>query len=71
MLNDENVALPELPLFDSVGLSNIVVSIDEVESFLKALPIGNLQAQIKSTIVFSENWLMSSYLLYVLYLTNP
>ena len=40
MLNDENVSLPELPLFDGVGLSNIVVTCDEVESVLKALPIG-------------------------------
>ena len=40
MLNDENVSLPELPLFDGVVLSNIVVTCDEVESVLKALPIG-------------------------------
>ena len=40
MLNDENVSLPELPLFDGVGLSNIAVTCDEVESVLKALPIG-------------------------------
>ena len=40
MLNDENVSLPELPLFDGVELSNIVVTCDEVESVLKALPIG-------------------------------
>ena len=40
MLNDENVSLPELPLFDGVGLSNIVVTCDEVESVRKALPIG-------------------------------
>ena len=40
MLNDENVSLPELPLFDGVGLSNIVVTCDEVVSVLKALPIG-------------------------------
>ena len=40
MLNDENVSLPELPLFDGVRLSNIVVTGDEVESVLKALPIG-------------------------------
>ena len=40
MLNDENVSLPELPLFDGVGLSNIVVTCDEVESILKTHPIG-------------------------------
>ena len=40
MLNDKNVSLPELPLFDGVRLSNIVVTGDEVESVLKALPIG-------------------------------
>ena len=40
MLNDENVSLPELLLFDGVGLSNIVVTCDEVESVLKALPIS-------------------------------
>ena len=40
MLNDKNVSLPELPLFDGVGLSNIVVTCDRVESVLKALPIG-------------------------------
>ena len=39
MLNDENVSLP-VPLFGGVGLSNIVVTCDEVESVLKALPIG-------------------------------
>ena len=32
--------LPELPLFDGVRVSNIVVTCDEVESVLKALPIG-------------------------------
>ena len=31
---------PELLLFDGVGSSNIVVTCDEVESVLKALPIG-------------------------------
>ena len=31
---------PELPLFDGVGSSNIVFTCDEVELFLKALPIG-------------------------------
>ena len=40
MLNDGNVSLPELPLFDGVGLSNIFVTSDGVESVLKALPIG-------------------------------
>ena len=40
MLNDEIVSLPELPPFDGVGLSNIVVTCDEIESVLKALPIG-------------------------------
>ena len=36
-----NVSLPELPLFDGVvGLSNIVVTRDEVEYVLKALSIG-------------------------------
>ena len=40
MLNDENVSLLELPLFDGVGISSIVVTCDEVESVLKALPIG-------------------------------
>ena len=40
MLNDENVSLPELPPFDGVELSNIVDTCDEVESVLKALPIG-------------------------------
>ena len=40
MLNDKNVSLPELPLFNGDGLSNIVVTCDEVESLLKALPIG-------------------------------
>ena len=40
MLNDENVSLPELPLFDGVGFSNIIVTCDEVESVLKTLPIG-------------------------------
>ena len=29
MLNDENISLHELPLFDGVGLSNIVVTSDE------------------------------------------
>ena len=29
-----------MPLFDGVGLSNIVVTSDDVESVLKALPIG-------------------------------
>ena len=40
MLNDENVSLPELSLFDGAGLSNILVTCDEVESVRKALPIG-------------------------------
>ena len=40
MLKDENISLPELPLFDGVGLSNIVVTCYEVESVLKTLPIG-------------------------------
>ena len=40
MLNEENAPLTELSLFDGVGLSNIVVSSDEVEFVLKALPIG-------------------------------
>ena len=39
MLNDENLSLP-VPLFDGVGLRNIVFTCDEVESVLKALPIG-------------------------------
>ena len=39
MLNDEKASLPELPLFDPVGLSNIVVSSDDIESVIKALPI--------------------------------
>ena len=34
MLNDENISLHELPLFDGVGLSNIVVSSDEGEFVL-------------------------------------
>ena len=38
MLNDEKAALPELPLFNDVGFSNIVVTIDDVESVLKVLP---------------------------------
>ena len=29
MLNNENVSFPELPLFDGVGLSNIIVTCDE------------------------------------------
>ena len=40
MLNDKNASLPAFSLFDDVGLSNIVVTSDEVESVLKALPIG-------------------------------
>ena len=40
MLNDGNVSLPELLLFKGVGLSNIVVTCDEVEFVLKALPFG-------------------------------
>ena len=40
MLNDETASLPVLPPFDGVGLSNIVVTSDNVESVLKALPIG-------------------------------
>ena len=40
MLNDENVSHPELPLFDGVGLSYIVVTCDEVGSVLKTLPIS-------------------------------
>ena len=40
MLNDEKASLPELPLFDDVGFSNIVVTNNDVESVLKALPIG-------------------------------
>ena len=40
LLNDENVSLLELPLFDGVGLSYIVVTCDEVESVLKTLPIS-------------------------------
>ena len=39
MLNDENVSLPKLPLFNGVGLSNIVVTCDEVKPVLKALAI--------------------------------
>ena len=41
MLNDEkaSASLPELPLFDGVELSDIVVTSDDVESVLKALPI--------------------------------
>ena len=42
MLNDKNVSLPEVPLSDGVGLSNIVVTCNEVESVLKALPIGKV-----------------------------
>ena len=42
MFNDENVSLPELPLFDGVGLINIVVTCDEVKSVFKALPIGKV-----------------------------
>ena len=34
-----NRSLPELPLFDVVGLSSISVTNDEVESVLKAPPI--------------------------------
>ena len=37
MLNDKNASLPELPIFDGGGLSNIVVTSDEIESILKAL----------------------------------
>ena len=40
MLNDEKASLPELPLFDGVGLSNIVVTSYDDETVLKALPIG-------------------------------
>ena len=40
MLNDEKASLPELSQFDGVGLSNSIVTSDEVESVLKALPIG-------------------------------
>ena len=40
MLNDEKASRPELPLFVGVGLSNSVVTSDEVESVLKALPTG-------------------------------
>ena len=40
MLNNENISLHELPLFYGVGLSNIVITCDEVESVFKALPIG-------------------------------
>ena len=40
MLNDETASLPALPLFGGVGLSNIVVTSDDVESVRKALPIG-------------------------------
>ena len=42
MLNDENASLPELPLLDGEGLSDIVVTCDGVESVLKALPIGKV-----------------------------
>ena len=76
MLNDENGSIPELPLFDGVGLSNIVVTCDEVELmkfnlFLKLFPLVKLRAQMESTILYSEYWLMSSHLLYVLYSINP
>ena len=40
MLNDENATVSESPPFDGVGLSNIVVTNDEVEYILIALPIG-------------------------------
>ena len=40
MLNDAKASHPKLPLFDGVGLSNIVITSDDVESVLKALPIG-------------------------------
>ena len=40
MLYDKKASLPELPLFIGVGLSNVVVTSDNVESVLKALPIG-------------------------------
>ena len=45
MLNEENTSLPELPLFDDVGLSNIVVTSNKVEFVLKALPIGKSTCQ--------------------------
>ena len=73
MLNNETASLPELSLFDSVVLSNIVVTSDDVksvESVLKALPIAKLQVQMGSTIVFSENWPMISHLLSVHYSIN-
>ena len=66
MLNDENVTLPELPAFDDAGFNNIVVTNDEVESVLKALPIA-----MESIIVFSENWLICSQLLCGHYSINP
>ena len=40
MLNVDNISLSELPLFDGVGLSNIVITCDAFEFALKALPIG-------------------------------
>ena len=40
LLNDANTSVTELPQFGSVGLSNIIVTNDEFESALKALPIG-------------------------------
>ena len=36
MLNNENASIPELLPFDGVGLSNIVVTNDQVENNLKA-----------------------------------
>ena len=40
MLSDEKASLLELPPLHGVGLTNIVVSSNNVESVLKALPIG-------------------------------
>ena len=40
MLDVDNASLSELPLFDGVGLSNIVVTCIAVEFAYKALPIG-------------------------------
>ena len=40
MLYDEKASLPELPLFDGIGISYIVVTSDDVNSVVKALSIG-------------------------------